>query len=189
MDAVELARQRAAALHDEVVSKGADPWDPEALVRAVASSLELDIEPVEPDSAILNGGRAQFDPINRAIRHEDSGTTFFKAFLVGHELGHATLGDDRIEHVAHDVNPMRPAEAAPSARIGSSITAADSAARCRWTCLVASSCYRANGHEHSTLGPDGVGDCNEAGGALRRRRATASRRAAASGSRAGTPGR
>lgn len=113
MDAVELARQRAAALHDEVVSKGADPWDPEALVRAVASSLELDIEPVEPDSAILNGGRAQFDPINRAIRHEDSGTTFFKAFLVGHELGHATLGDDRIEHVAHDVNPMRPAEAAP----------------------------------------------------------------------------
>lgn len=113
MDAVELARQRAAALHDEVVSKGADPWDPEALVRAVASSLELDIEPVEPDSAILNGGRAQFDPINRAIRHEDSGTTFFKAFLVGHELGHATLGDDRVEHVAHDVNPMRPAEVAP----------------------------------------------------------------------------
>ncbi|SEI11074.1 UvrD-helicase domain-containing protein [Paracoccus alkenifer] len=113
MDAVELARQRAAALHDEVVSMGADPWDPEALVRAVASSLELDIEPVEPDSAILNGGRAQFDPINRAIRHEDSGTTFFKAFLVGHELGHATLGDDRVEHVAHDVNPMRPAEAAP----------------------------------------------------------------------------
>lgn len=113
MDAIELARQRAAALHDEVVSKGADPWDPEALVRAVASSLELDIEPVEPDGAILNGGRAQFDPINRAIRHEDSGTTFFKAFLVGHELGHATLGDDRVEHVAHDVNPMRPAEAAP----------------------------------------------------------------------------
>ncbi|MBD0417107.1 UvrD-helicase domain-containing protein [Oryzicola mucosus] len=113
MHAVELARQRAAALHDEVVSKGADPWDPEALVKAAASSLELDIELVEPGSAILEGGRAQFDPINRAIRHEDSGTTFFKAFLVGHELGHATLGDDRVEHVAHDVDPTRPAEAAP----------------------------------------------------------------------------
>lgn len=113
MDTVELARQRAAALHDEVVSKGAEPWDPEALVNAAASSLELDIELVEPGSAILEGGRAQFDPLNRVIRHEDTGTTFFKAFLVGHELGHATLGDDRIEHVAHDVDPTRPAEAAP----------------------------------------------------------------------------
>lgn len=113
MDAVELARQRAAALHDDVVSKGADSWDPEALVRFAASGLELDIEPVEPGSAILDGGRAQFDPKNRAIRHEDSGTTFFKAFLVGHELGHATLGDDRVEHVAHDVDPTRSAEAAP----------------------------------------------------------------------------
>lgn len=113
MDAGELARQRAAALHDEMVSKGADPWDPEALVKAAASSLELDIELVEPGSAILEGGRAQFDPKNRAIRHEDLGTTFFKAFLVGHELGHAMLGDDRIEHVALDVDPMRSAEAAP----------------------------------------------------------------------------
>ncbi|WP_322994297.1 ImmA/IrrE family metallo-endopeptidase [Castellaniella sp.] len=43
----------------------------------------------------------------------NSGTTFFKAFLVGHELGHATLGDDRVERVAHDVDPTRPAEAAP----------------------------------------------------------------------------
>ncbi|MDO9641299.1 MAG: ATP-dependent helicase [Pseudotabrizicola sp.] len=113
MDAVELARQRAAALHDEVVSKGADPWDPEALVKAAASSLELDIEIVEPGSAILEGGRAQFDPINRAIRHEDSGTIFFKAFLVGHELGHATLGDDRVQHVALDVDPTRSPEASP----------------------------------------------------------------------------
>lgn len=62
MDAVELARQRAAALHDEMVSKGADPWDPEALVNAAALSLELDIESVEPGSAILEGGRAQFVP-------------------------------------------------------------------------------------------------------------------------------
>jgi len=113
MDAVELARQRAAALHDEVVSKGADPWDLEAIVKAAASNLELDIEIVEPGSAILEGGRAQFDPINRAIRHEDSGTIFFKAFLVGHELGHATLGDDRVEHVALDVDPTRSPEASP----------------------------------------------------------------------------
>ena len=113
MDAVELARQRAAAIHEKVVSKGADPWDPEAVATAVASDLGLDIEPVEPGSAVLDGGRAQFDPTYRAIRHEDAGSTFYKAFLVGHELGHATLGDDRVEHVAHDVDPTRPSEAAP----------------------------------------------------------------------------
>ncbi|GGA01261.1 MULTISPECIES: ATP-dependent helicase [Sphingobium] len=113
MDAVELARQRAAALHKKVVSKGADPWNPEAVVAVVAADLGLDIEPVEPGSAVLDGGRAQFDPTYRAIRHEDAGSTFYKAFLVGHELGHATLGDDRVEHVAHDVDPTRPSEAAP----------------------------------------------------------------------------
>jgi hypothetical protein len=43
----------------------------------------------EAGSAILDGGRAQFDPTCRAIRHEDAGSTFYKAFLVGHELGHA----------------------------------------------------------------------------------------------------
>jgi superfamily I DNA/RNA helicase len=113
MDAVELARQRAAALHDDAVSKGADPWNPEAIVRAVASSLDLEVEPLEPGSDILAGGRAQFDPNDRAIRHEDTGSAFYKAFLVGHELGHATLGDDRVEHVAHEVDPTRPTEAAP----------------------------------------------------------------------------
>jgi hypothetical protein len=151
MDAVELARQRAAALHDEVVSKGADPWDPEALVKAAASRLELDIELVEPGSAILDGGRAQFDPINRAIRHEDSGTTFFKAFLVGHELGHATLGDDRSSTSPTTSIPRGQRKLPPLARIGSSTTVGGSAARSRWTCSVASSCYRANGLAHSTL--------------------------------------
>lgn len=113
MNAVELARQRAAALHDKIVAKGTDPWDPVAIVSAAASDRGLDIEPVEPGSVVLEGGRAQFDPVNRAIRHEDAGSTFYKAFLVGHELGHATLGDDRVEHVAHDVDPTRAAEAAP----------------------------------------------------------------------------
>ncbi len=113
MDAVELARQRAAALHDDAVSNGADPWNPEAIANAVAFGLGLDIEPIEPGSVILAGGRAQFDPQNRTIRHEDSGSDFYKAFLVAHELGHATLGDDRVEHVAREVDLTRPAEAAP----------------------------------------------------------------------------
>lgn len=113
MDAVELARQQAAALHARAVSEGADPWSPMAIVDAVASMRGLDNEAVEPGSEILAGGRAQFDPKSRAVRYEDAGSDFDKAFLIGHELGHATLGDDRIEHVAHDVDPTRSSEAAP----------------------------------------------------------------------------
>lgn len=113
MDAVELARQRAAALHDAAVAAGADPWSPVAIVTAVAAGRGLDVEPVEAGSPILAGGRAQFDPSDRAIRHEEAGEDFARAFLIGHELGHATLGDDRTEHIAREVDPARPAEAAP----------------------------------------------------------------------------
>ena len=113
MDAVELARRRAAALHDEAVAGGADPWVPRAIVAWVATRMEIDAEPIAPGSPLLAGGRAHFDPIDRAIRYEDRGTDFDKAFLVGHELGHASLGDDRVEHVARDVDPTRSSEAAP----------------------------------------------------------------------------
>lgn len=113
MDAVELARQRAAALHDAAVAGGADPWDPIDIVTSVAADRGLDVEPVKAGSPILAGGRAQFDPSDRAIRHEDAGDAFTRAFLIGHELGHATLGDDRTEHIALEVEPARPAEAAP----------------------------------------------------------------------------
>lgn len=113
MDAVELARQHAAALHNAAAAGGADPWDPIDIVTAVAADRGLDVEPVEAGSPILAGGRAQFDPSGRAIRHEDAGDAFARAFLIGHELGHATLGDDRTEHIALEVDPARPAEAAP----------------------------------------------------------------------------
>lgn len=113
MEAVELARQRAAAMHDAAIAGGADPWDPIEIVMAVAADKGLDVEPVEAGSPILAGGRAHFDPSNRAIRHEDAGDAFARAFLIGHELGHATLGDDRTEHIALEVDPARPAEAAP----------------------------------------------------------------------------
>lgn len=95
MDAVELARRRAAALHDDAVSNGADPWNPEAIANAVAFGLGLDIEPIETGSVILAGGRAGFHRRTGQSGTRDSGSDFYKAFLVAHELGHATLGDDR----------------------------------------------------------------------------------------------
>ncbi|RJF90312.1 ATP-dependent helicase [Sphingomonas cavernae] len=113
MDAIELARQHAARLHDAVVADGTDAWNPLAVATAVAKAKELDVEPIEPGSPLLSDGRAHFDPTARAIRHEDCGDDFHKAFLISHELGHASLGDDRVEHTAHKIDPARSSEAAP----------------------------------------------------------------------------
>jgi len=113
MDAVELARQTAAELHAKAVAAGADPWKPYTFVIAVALSLGLEIDPVQPGSAVLNGARAIFDPASRSIIHEFTGDDFHHALLIGHELGHATLGDDRIPDQVLAVDPARSAEAAP----------------------------------------------------------------------------
>lgn len=113
MDAVEVARQRAAALHAEVVAKGADPWLSYDLACAVAQALKLDVEPVKPGSVGLKGGRAVFDPMARAIQHESTANPFHNAFLIGHELGHASLGDDQVEDVVENPDPARSAEATP----------------------------------------------------------------------------
>lgn len=113
MDAVEVARQAAAHLHATAVAKGVDPWKPLELAKAVAGDLDLDVQPVKPGSASLNGGRAIFDPLSRAILHEATGSSFLDAFLIGHELGHATQGDDQVDDVAGEINPARSSEAAP----------------------------------------------------------------------------
>lgn len=113
MDAVELARQAAEALHAAVVAKGQDPWLPYDLAVAVAGARGLDVERVKAGTPLLQGGRALFEPDGRVIRHEDAGTAFDQAFLVGHELGHATQGDDKAANIALEVDPARAAEAAP----------------------------------------------------------------------------
>lgn len=113
MDAVEVARQSAAGLHAEAVSAGADPWLPYDLVSAVGASVGLEIEAVRPGAAVLYGGRAVLDPLNQTIIHEHTGDGFHHAMLVGHEIGHATLGDGLKGTVVFDVDPARSAEAAP----------------------------------------------------------------------------
>lgn len=113
MDAIEVARQAAADLHTKALAKGADPWKSLELARTVAGDLKLEVQPVKAGSAGLNGGRAVFDPKSRAILHEATGSAFLDAFLIGHELGHATQGDDQVEDVAKEINPAQPSEAAP----------------------------------------------------------------------------
>jgi len=111
MDAGEIGRQTAAALHTAAVAVGDDPWDPYALVLSEAKRQRLTVNRCAPGSHILDGGRATFDPEDRIVIHEEVGTLFDQAFLVAHEIGHVVLGDDPAEVVVNTVDPARAAEA------------------------------------------------------------------------------
>ena len=113
MDAYEVARQTAAALHENAVQVGVDPYNSYALARWVAEDIGLDVEVVAPEAEALNGGKALFDPSSRLILHEQTGSHFLNAFMIGHELGHATLGDDHERVVVPKVDPATSAESAP----------------------------------------------------------------------------
>ena len=62
MDIVEFARQRAAALHDELVCAGYDPAQSYAFVLEEAGRRDIEVRGYPPGHAMLNGGRALFDP-------------------------------------------------------------------------------------------------------------------------------
>ena len=93
MDPIELARQRARRLHDEAVQRGRNPWSPYEFAVGIANDLGIAVETCAPGAALLDGGRASFDPDLPLIIHETEGSHFDQAFLVAHEIGHAELGD------------------------------------------------------------------------------------------------
>ncbi|OHV95085.1 UvrD/REP helicase [Janthinobacterium lividum] len=99
MDAIELARQRAAELHCEALKRGLDPWLSYEFVVAEVNQHGYDVEDIAPGAAMLDGGRAKLLPRSVLIIHEKKGTRFEQALLVAHELGHALLGD------AYDSSP------------------------------------------------------------------------------------
>jgi len=114
MDPIELGRQHARRLHDEAVQRGRNPWTPYEFAVGIAKDLGIKVEACAPDSALLDGGRAFFDPDIPLILHETQGSPFDQAFLVAHEIGHAELGDGRHEaEPAVDIDPARTSEAAP----------------------------------------------------------------------------
>lgn len=113
MDANELARQRASALHAEAVARGGNPWDPYAFACTEATRRQISVESTAPDAVQLDGARAVFIARDRLILHENVGSIFDRAFLVAHELGHADLGDDPDEGGNVEIVPARVAEAAP----------------------------------------------------------------------------
>lgn len=113
MDAVELARQRAAALHYEAIAKGRDPW--KAYEFAVDEALRhgYDVEAVIPGAAMLDGGRAKLLAGGSLILHQKKGSSFEQALLVAHELGHALLGDAEDSTPAKEMNFARTSEPSP----------------------------------------------------------------------------
>jgi len=113
VDAVELARQSAAALHARAVAEGLDPWRPYEFAVAEAQRREFDVEAAAPGAALLRGARATLLPDERLILHENVGTPFERAFLVAHEIGHAELGDGAEGEPVGEIDPARPAEHSP----------------------------------------------------------------------------
>jgi Zn-dependent peptidase ImmA (M78 family) len=114
VDAVELGRQRAAALHREAVEGGSDPWRPYEFAVAEAKRRGLDVEPTSPGATVLDGSLATLVPAHDLIVHEDSGSPFEQAFLVVHEIAHAELGDAPDGEGSTEVDPARAAEPSPT---------------------------------------------------------------------------
>lgn len=113
MDGVEVGRQRAAALFEQAVSAGTDPWQPYLIATFAANKAGVTVEKVAKGHPSLAGARASYDPEFRHILHEDTGSAFSDAFLVGHELGHVLLGDDKIADSVTESDEERSTDAAP----------------------------------------------------------------------------
>ena len=113
MDGVEVGRRRAAALFNRAEDAGTDPWQP-YLIASIAAGLEgVTIEKVAKGHPSLAGARATYVPEFRHILHEDTGSPFSDAFLVGHEMGHVLLGDDKVADSVMTVDEERSLDAAP----------------------------------------------------------------------------
>ena len=112
MDAIELARQRAAELHDVLVHMGADPMNPYEFVRREASRRDIEVRVYQPDDPMLGGGQALYDENAGTIRHEETGDVFLNAFLVAHEIGHAEYCGHVELSPTHDVDWARSADPA-----------------------------------------------------------------------------
>jgi superfamily I DNA/RNA helicase len=93
MDAIEVARRRAASIHAAALARGSDPWSPFAFVLDEVERAGFAAEPIEPGAVQLDGALAKFLPDIGLILYSDVDSAFERAFLIAHELGHALLGD------------------------------------------------------------------------------------------------
>jgi Zn-dependent peptidase ImmA (M78 family) len=113
MDRIEIARQIASDLHTQAIGREEDPLHSYAFAKAEAQRREIDVEETTPGATMLNGGRATFIPDAALVLHENVGTTFERAFLVAHEIGHVELGDDPDAETILNIDPARSSEPSP----------------------------------------------------------------------------
>ncbi|MDP2780403.1 UvrD-helicase domain-containing protein, partial [Devosia sp.] len=113
MDAFEPIRSAAAALHQALVAKGADPLNPLALVEAAAADLDLELVWLPAGDPALKGARALYDDQSGSICCESGGNGSVRALLVAHEIGHARLHAGSATCAAADIDASRSTEAAP----------------------------------------------------------------------------
>ncbi|GAA4025186.1 UvrD-helicase domain-containing protein [Sphingomonas swuensis] len=93
IDSIEAARRHASALQESALAYAVDVWNPLEHVLWQVDQAGLVAEPTDAEASQLDGALACFLPDFRLILYRDDGSTFDKAFLIAHELGHALLGD------------------------------------------------------------------------------------------------
>ncbi|KPB00675.1 ATP-dependent helicase [Ahrensia marina] len=112
MDQIELARQKATELHDNLVAKGGDPANPLEFILREAKRRDIEVRTYSKGHAQLEGGQALFDADAHAIRHEETGSDFLNAFLIAHEIGHDEFGSAGDATPAMGIDPARSADPA-----------------------------------------------------------------------------
>ena len=113
MDPFDPIRSKAAALHEELLSEGKNPFDPLALVQAAVSRRDLELVWLPQGDPALKGARALYDNQGGTICCEEEGDRLTRSLLVAHELGHSELHAGSATCTGSDIDPSRSTEAAP----------------------------------------------------------------------------
>ena len=113
MDPFEPIRSKAAALHEELLAEGEDPFDPLGFVEAAVKRRDLDLVWLPQGDPALKGARALYDDQGGTICCEEEGDPANRALLVAHELGHSELHAGSVTCAGSDIDPSRSTEAAP----------------------------------------------------------------------------
>ncbi|RUX23021.1 ImmA/IrrE family metallo-endopeptidase [Mesorhizobium sp. M2A.F.Ca.ET.037.01.1.1] len=113
MEAFELIRRQAAALHENVVAAGANPFDIPKLVFAAAGARDLEISFLPDGDPGLKGARALLDDQGGVILCQAEASDIDRALLVAHEIGHDVIHSGSSACSETDVDPSQSIEPAP----------------------------------------------------------------------------
>lgn len=113
MNATEAARHEAERIHQAAVAEGDNPLNLLEFVIREAGRRDLDVYALPQGDSALKNGRAVYDSQSGSILYEDIGSSFDRAFLIAHELGHVVLEGGIQDVVTKEVKPDRSAEDAP----------------------------------------------------------------------------